>query len=163
MTHDVSGCPSDSTYQCTCCGDLFCTQCYAPSTCDSDDVVAIKTIGSWFCDVPACVEAEARLCGTSVDAETKRHVRRSWHASWSHPGKLVTEAQLGQLLLLGSATAQELAKSALDASQPPWRRLHARDRCAHFLGIEPSPCSTCGRPGCRPMAHSGSEASSVRT
>lgn len=71
MTLDVpgtrSGCSSNSTYQCTCCGGLFCAECYAPSTCDSKEV-GVKTIGYWYCDVPACVEAEARLHETSVEA-----------------------------------------------------------------------------------------------
>lgn len=139
MTRDApdekSGCPSNSTYRCTNCCGLFCAECYGPSTCDSDEI-GIKTIGHWFCDTPACVKAEARLYGTSVDTATKEHASRSQQASWSHPGKLATETQLGQLLRLGSAAAQEAARVALDASQPRWRRLHARDRCAGYANLE---------------------------
>jgi hypothetical protein len=132
---EKSGCPSNSTCRCTNCCGLFCAECYEPSTCDSDEI-GIKTIGHWFCDAPACVEAEAQLYGTSVDTATWEHASRRSRASWSHPGKLATETQLGQLLRLGSVAAQEAARIALDASQPRWRRLHARDSGARYAELE---------------------------
>src|SRR5262249_23133162 len=125
------GCPSISVYQCTHCDGLFCSTCCETSTCDSDDV-GILTIGSWFCDAPACIEAESLYLGTSVDVTKNQHARRRR----PHPGRLVTEEQLRQLLLLGRPQQQEEAYAALDESKPRWRRLRARERCAGFLKLD---------------------------
>lgn len=132
MFNKIAGCPSISTFQCNHCRGLFCWFCSQHSTCDSDDV-GIKMIGHWYCDAPACVEAEALVTGTSVRTELDRRSRRQR----SHLGERITRAQLNQLLLL--APTEEMrgeARIALDASSMRWRTLDALDRCARFLGLD---------------------------
>jgi hypothetical protein len=130
----VAGCPSTSVYRRDHCQGLFCCTCHEPSTCDSEEL-AIKSIGHWFCDVPACVETEARLYGTSVDGEIRWRERRRRKTPVCR-GKLVTAARLRQLLLLGPPHQQEEARAALDEALPRWQRWRARERCADFLGIK---------------------------